>query len=51
MRQFGLTLVAIVLVTTTALPAHAATKVAKPTSVSTSVHFMLKTIPGANGCC
>ena len=47
MKQISLTLIALVLIVGTALPANASTK----KSVSTGTKFMLATIPGANGCC
>lgn len=48
MKQFGLTVIALVLVVTTALPANALIK--KPT-ISAATTFTMASIPGAWSCC
>ncbi|HEY3293425.1 MAG TPA: hypothetical protein VGJ85_07340 [Candidatus Nanopelagicaceae bacterium] len=47
MKQIGLTVIALVLIVTTALPANAAPK----SSVSSGTSFTLMTIPGGGMCC
>lgn len=52
MKQIGLTLTALVLVVTTALPASALpSRASARATVPSSVTFSLTSIPGANSCC
>lgn len=49
-KQIGLTVIALILVVATALPASAA-HMSTRSPIASGTTFTLATIPGANGCC
>ena len=51
MRQFGLTFIALVLIVTPVISAHAASEATKAKSVSTSAQFTPVAVSGNNVCC